>query len=73
MPWSSRSSQTPALKKNADGSASVYFSSRPPAEGEGNWVPTKASGSFEVLFRFYGPQKPLYDKTWKLPDIEEVP
>lgn len=27
---------------------------------------------FEVLFRFYGPEKPLFDKTWKLGDIEEV-
>jgi len=25
-----------------------------------------------VLFRFYGPEKPLFDKTWKLPDIEKV-
>ncbi|GAB3364904.1 DUF1254 domain-containing protein [Lysobacter rhizosphaerae] len=70
--WSSRSSQTPGLKKNGDGSANVYFSPNVPAEGEGNWVPTKAGGSFEVLFRLYGPQKPLYDKTWKLPDIEEI-
>jgi len=25
-----------------------------------------------VVFRFYGPEKPLFDKTWKLPDIEKV-
>ena len=31
-----------------------------------------ADGKFEVLFRFYGPEKPLFDKTWKLPDIEKV-
>jgi len=24
-----------------------------------------------VLFRFYGPEKPLFDKTWQLPDIEK--
>jgi hypothetical protein len=34
-------------------------------------VATRADGKFEVLFRFYGPQKPLFDKTWKLPDIEK--
>jgi hypothetical protein len=73
LPWSSRSSQTPGLRKNADGSANVYFSPKAPAEGEGNWVPTKAGESFEVLFRLYGPLKPLYDKTWRLPDIEVVP
>jgi len=70
--WSSRSSQTPGLKKDADGSVSVYFGPSAPADGETNWVPTKAGGSFEVLFRLYGPQKPLYEKTWKLPDIEVV-
>ena len=25
-----------------------------------NWVPTKAVGEFEVLFRFYGPEKPFF-------------
>jgi len=73
LPWASRSSQTPGIKTNADGSTNVYFSPKVPVAGEGNWVPTKAGGRFEVLFRLYGPQKPLYDKTWKLPDIEEVP
>ena len=29
-------------------------------------------GKFEVLFRLYGPEKPFFDKTWKLPDIELV-
>jgi hypothetical protein len=23
-------------------------------------------------FRFYGPQKGIFDKNWKLPDIERV-
>ena len=31
-----------------------------------------ARGTFEVLFRLYGPEKPFFDKTWKLPDIEIV-
>ena len=35
-------------------------------------VPTKAGGQFEVLFRLYGPEKPFFDKTWVLPDIEPV-
>jgi hypothetical protein len=25
-----------------------------------------------VLFRFYGPEKAVFDKTWKLPDIEPI-
>jgi hypothetical protein len=72
LPWSSRSSQTPELQKNADGSVDVYFAPKAPAGKESNWVPTKAGGQFEVLFRFYGPEKPLFDKTWKLPDVEKT-
>ena len=72
MKWSSRSSQTPGLQKNADGSVDVYFGPKAPAGEESNWVPTKTGGQFEVLFRFYGPEKPLFDKTWKLPDIEKT-
>jgi hypothetical protein len=72
QPRSSRSSQTPGLEKNADGSVDVYFGPKAPAEKESNWVPTKPGGQFEVLFRFYGPEKPLFDKTWKLPDVEKT-
>jgi hypothetical protein len=72
MQWASRSSQTPGLQKNADGSVEIYFGPKAPAGKESNWVPTSADGKFEVLFRLYGPEKPLFDKTWKLPDIEKV-
>jgi hypothetical protein len=67
----SRSSQNPELQKNADGSANIYFGPEAPAGKESNWVPTSAGGKFEVLFRFYGPEQPLFDKTWILPDIEK--
>jgi hypothetical protein len=65
----SRSSLSPGLQKNADGSVDVYFGPKAPVGKEPNWVPTSPSGKFEVLFRFYGPEKPLFDKTWVLPDI----
>jgi len=71
-PKSAVSSLTPGLTKNADGSMDVYFGPTAPAGKESNWVPTKSGGRFEVLFRFYGPEKPLFDKTWRLGDIEEV-
>jgi hypothetical protein len=70
--WSSRSSNTPGLQKSSDGSVDVYFGPKAPAGEESNWIPTSAEGKFEVLFRFYGPEKPLFEKTWKLPDVEEV-
>jgi hypothetical protein len=68
----SRSSQIPELQKNADGSVDVFFGPKLPAGKESNWVPTKADGDFEALFRFYGPEKTLFEKNWKLPDIERV-
>lgn len=68
----SRSSQVPDLQKNADGSVDLYFGPTAPAGKESNWVPTSAQVQFEVLFRLYGPGKPLYDKTWILPDVEKV-
>jgi hypothetical protein len=72
MTRASRASNAADLLKNADGSVDVYFGREAPAGKESNWVPTDAQRQFEVLFRFYGPEKPLFDKTWKLPDIEEV-
>jgi hypothetical protein len=69
---SSRASTSPGLVPNDDGSVDVFFGPAPPEGLSSNWVPTKACTSFEVLFRFYGPDRPLFDKTWKLPDIERV-
>jgi hypothetical protein len=69
MKWASRSSQSPGLQKNADGSVDIYFGPKAPAGKQPNWVPTSPDGQFEVLFRLYGPAKPLFDKTWELPDI----
>ena len=72
MPRAGRSSQSPDLQTNADGSVDIWFASKAPAGKESNWVPTSAEGKFEVLFRFYGPEKPVFDKTWSLPDIERI-
>ena len=48
------------------------FRANAPAGKESNWIPTDAKGRFEALFRFYGPEKPLFEKTWVLPDIEKA-
>ena len=45
----------------------------PGRQWQGNkLIPTDTAGRFEALFRFYGPEKPLFDKTWVLPDIEKI-
>jgi len=33
---------------------------------------TKSGERFEALFRFYGPEKSVFDKSWTLPDIEKA-
>ena len=65
----SRSSQSSGLQVSADGSVEVHFGPTAPPGKESNWVPTSPKGEFEVLFRFYGPEKSLLEKTWRLPDI----
>jgi hypothetical protein len=67
-----RSSQSQGIQKNSDGSVDVFFGPEAPEGKESNWVPTNANGGFEVLFRMYGPEKAVFDKTWVLPDIEQV-
>jgi hypothetical protein len=59
------------LKTNSDGSVDLYFGIRPATGYEENWLPS-ASEDFFVIFRLYGPAKPVYEKTWRLPDIERV-
>jgi hypothetical protein len=71
MSSASRASISPGIQKNADGSVDVYFGPKAP-EKEANWVPTDPARKFELLFRLYGPEKPLFDHTWKLPDVERV-
>jgi hypothetical protein len=69
----SRSSQSQGLQVNGDGSVDIYFGPAAPANKDSNWVPTGRAGEFEVLFRFYGPEKSLFEKkTWRLPDIERL-
>jgi len=68
---SSRASNSAGVQQNADGSLDVFFGPKAPAGKESNWVPTNGR-DFEILFRLYGPEKAFFDKTWKLPDSEEV-
>jgi hypothetical protein len=60
------------LKANPDGSTDLWFGPQAPAGREANWIPTDPAGRFELLFRFYGPEKPLFEKTWVLGEIEKL-
>jgi hypothetical protein len=66
------SSEDKDLKVNADGSVNIYFAPKPPLGVEHNWVQTIPGKGWFTIFRLYGPLQPWFDKTWKLPDVEEV-
>jgi hypothetical protein len=70
MSHAGRSSQSPGLQVNADGSVDLYFGPTAPAGKEANWTPTDPKGKYEILFRFYGPLPSLFDKSWVLTDVE---
>jgi len=72
MERASRASNSAEVKKNADDSVDIYFGAKAPAGKESNWVPTDPARKFELMFRLYAPTKALFDKAWKLPDVEEV-
>ena len=63
-------SNTPDMKKNADGSINIYFGPRAPGGLEANWLPTDPDRRFFLLFRFYGPEPGVYDGSFELNDIE---
>ena len=71
MPKSSIDSSQ-KLKKNDDGSINVYFGPKAPEGKEANWLPTAEEHRFFLLFRFYGPQKGVFDGSFELNDIELV-
>ncbi|MBX9799288.1 MAG: DUF1254 domain-containing protein [Burkholderiaceae bacterium] len=68
----SLASNDTTVQKNADGSTDIYFGPTAPAGKQSNWVPTDAKRQFELLFRLYGPKKEFAEKTWVLPDVEQL-
>jgi hypothetical protein len=61
-----------SMQRNADGSVDIYFGPKAPAGKEANWIYTAPGKAFFPAMRFYDPDKPLFDKTWKLPDLEQI-
>lgn len=60
------------IMKNGDGSYDIYFGPKAPEGHERNWIPTLPGKAWFANFRLYGPLEPYFDRSWKLPDIEEV-
>ena len=60
------------LRKNDDGSVDIYIGPKAPAGQEANWLYTPRGKNWWPWFRLYGPTDVLFEKTWKLPDIEKL-
>ena len=61
------------IVKNADGSVDLYFGPEAPAgKPESNWIKTVPGKGWFTYFRLYGPTQPYFDRSWVLPDIEEI-
>jgi hypothetical protein len=72
MPRPGLDSYDQKMQRNADGSVDFYIGPKPPAGKEANWIQTAPGRRWFTYFRFYGPEKALFDKTWRLPDIERI-
>ncbi|CAD5108420.1 DUF1254 domain-containing protein [Zestomonas carbonaria] len=59
------------MKKNADGSVTLYVGPQAPQGLESNWIPTSGKRPLPAL-RFYGASDELFDKRFKMPDFERV-
>jgi hypothetical protein len=63
---------TEGLKKNKDGSFTIYFGPKAPKGYENNWIETIPGKSWFVILRMYSPLKPWIDQTWRPGEVELV-
>ena len=60
------------LRKNQDGSVDIYCGPKAPAGFEKNWIPTVPDKNWFAYFRFYQPTEGYFDRSWPLPDFEQI-
>jgi hypothetical protein len=61
------------LKDKAGSAVELYFGPRAPAGHQGEWIKTIPGKGWFVYFRIFGPERPVFDGTWKPGDFEEAP
>jgi hypothetical protein len=60
------------LRRNEDGSVDIYCGPNAPSGFEKNWVPTVPGRNWFAYFRLYQPTAAYFDRSWPLPDFEQV-
>jgi len=58
--------------QNEDGSYTIYFGPKSPEGKEANWVQTIPNRGWFTTVRLYGPNKEVFDGSWKLSDIKRM-
>ena len=66
------SSLDPGLKTNPDGTVDLFLGPTAPQGMEANWVPTQPGKEYFMLFRFYGPETALLNRSWVANDPVKV-
>lgn len=62
----------PQLKKNKDGTATLYIGNKSPGKGlESNWLPAP-EGPFVCVLRLYWPKQEVIDGKWKVPVMKKI-
>ncbi|MEN7527450.1 MULTISPECIES: DUF1254 domain-containing protein [unclassified Cupriavidus] len=59
------------MRKNPDGSVTIYVGPRAPGGLESNWLPSEGKRPMPTM-RFYGATDAMNNKTFKMPDFELV-
>jgi hypothetical protein len=63
---------TPQLKKNKDGTATLYIGNKSPGKDlESNWLPAP-EGPFICVLRLYWPKQEVLDGKWKVPVMKKT-
>src|SRR6185295_16376605 len=65
-------SYDPTVERNEDGSIDVHFGPTAPTGRDANWIYTAPRKPWFAFFRFHGPEKPVLDRSWVLPNIERT-
>src|SRR4029450_10401135 len=60
------------LRRNTDGSVDIYCGPTAPAGFGQNWIPTVPGKNWFAYFRFYQPTDAYLERSWPLPDFEQV-
>jgi len=64
-------SQTPALRRQRDGSIAIQVSARPPLDTRVNWLPV-GRDPFMLILRMYEPGQAVLDGSYRPPPVEII-